>query len=139
MSFEEIEDLIKYYNYYLTKLPVEIHHHSYESICPRHNDVVYLDPPYENTTGQYYGRFDNKKFLGWVNSLANTRWFLSYDGSVGGEDKEHMAPIYRKKFMLPSGQSQIRKVFNGNLNMDVIESLYVGGLGDECPLEPIIL
>lgn len=128
MSLEEVMDQIRYYTYYLNKLSVEIQHHSYESICPGRNDVVYLDPPYENTTGQYYGGFDNKKFLNWVNSLVGTRWFLSYDGSAGGEEQEHAEPVYREKFMLASGQSQIRKVHSDNSGMDVVESLYVGGL-----------
>lgn len=137
MSFEEVKDLIEHYNYYLNKVPVEIHHHSYECICPGNADVVYLDPPYENTFGQYYGGFDNKKFLCWVNSLVNVRWFLSYDGSVGGKEKTHIAPIYREKFVLSSGQSQIRKV-SGSPVVNVTESLYIGGLGEDCPLVPVI-
>jgi DNA adenine methylase len=138
MSFEEVSDTVKYYNYYLTKVAVEIHHHSYESIRPSNRDIVYLDPPYENTTGQYYGGFDNKKFIAWVNSLTNTRWFLSYDGSVDGADQDHTMPVYREKFMLSSGQSQVRKVLNDDPGTSILESLYVGGLGNDCSLESVL-
>jgi len=135
MSPEDACALIKTQNRILKNLPVEIHHHSYEEIRPEKNDVVYLDPPYENTVGMYQGGFDNNKFLDWVNSLTHTRWFLSYDGSVDGKDVVHRAPIYREKQVLYSGQSSFRKVLNEDTNVQVRESLYTGGT--DHPLPPM--
>ena len=42
---------------------------SYEEIKPKERDFIYLDPPYANTKGMYYGTIDYKKFWDWLRSL----------------------------------------------------------------------
>lgn len=36
---------------------------SYECINPSENDLVYLDPPYANTKGMYFGSIENEKLF----------------------------------------------------------------------------
>ena len=139
MSPKRVADQVGVYDELLNNYPVEIHHHSYEEITPKQSDVVYLDPPYENTKSMYNVGFDSPKFLDWVNtSLNGTYWLMSYNGSVDGKDTPHKEPVYREKYMLYSGQSSFRKVLNENPDMRVHESLYVGGVGDEHPLPDVV-
>lgn len=41
-------------------------------------DVVYLDPPYENTAGYQKGGFDHTAFYNWCSSRPYQVWFSSY-------------------------------------------------------------
>ena len=55
-----------YNNYkgeYYGKNNVEFKSCSYENIKPKENDFCYLDPPYANTKGMYYGAIDYTIFF----------------------------------------------------------------------------
>lgn len=91
-------------------------------------DFVYLDPPYFNTKGRYYGRIDFDKFLEYLHSLRDrgVRFALSFDGTRG--DRQYLANVprelYKHYFLLDSGNSTFRKVIDNKVE-GVKESLYI--------------
>ena len=56
---------------------VEISNISYDEYEYQDGDIVYLDPPYENT-GDYGTVFDSQKFYDWCYSRPYQVWFSSY-------------------------------------------------------------
>lgn len=99
---------------------------SYDNINPNNNDFVYLDPPYANTKGMYFGDFDNNCFFDFLKKLK-CDFSLSYDG-VAGEDNfvvEIPKQIYKQHLLIKSGNSSFRRVIGKNKYVDVYESLYL--------------
>lgn len=91
-------------------------------------DFVYLDPPYCNTRGRYYGRIDFGEFVEYLRSLNDrgVRFALSFDGTRG--DRQYLANVprelYKHHFLLDSGNSTFRKVMDNKVE-NVRESLYM--------------
>lgn len=94
----------------------------------RKGDVAYLDPPYFHTKGRYYGTIDFQEFTGFLKLLnqKGVKYLLSYDGRRGEKDYEVKLPesLYRRKVLIPSGNSSFGKVINGKVEQ-VEESLYL--------------
>lgn len=86
--------------------------------------LIYCDPPYENTKGMYFGGFDNKVFITWLNNLK-CNWALSYDGKVNEDKINHVAPNYKRHEYLLSGNSSFRRVIGNSNNSIISESLYL--------------
>ena len=67
----------------LERLPqlerLEITNKSYEDYEYEEGDVVYIDPPYENTKGYNEEEFDHQKFYDWVASREYEVYFSSYE------------------------------------------------------------
>jgi DNA adenine methylase len=92
------------------------------------NDFIYLDPPYFNTHGRYYGTIDYTAFLNYIESLNSKgiQYALSFDG-VRGETNymvDFPKDLYKQHLLLPSGNASFRKVMDGQ-NEQVFESLYL--------------
>jgi len=91
-------------------------------------DLIYLDPPYFNTKGRYYGRIDYTEFLDYLDSLnrRNILFVLSYDGKRGDINYKTPLPssLYKRKFFVKSGNSPFRKVMDKEAEM-VEEALYL--------------
>jgi len=92
------------------------------------DDFIYLDPPYFNTSGVYFGNIDFDNFINYLIDLnnRNIKWGLSYDGIRGENDFIANVPkeIYKRHLMIPSGLSGFNKVLNNKLEQ-VHESLYL--------------
>jgi len=91
-------------------------------------DFVYLDPPYFNTKGRYFGTIDFDRFvdyLGWLNK-KNVKYALSFDGKRGDTDYTVELPggLYKRHLMIPSGNSSFKKVMDKK-SENVFESLYL--------------
>lgn len=56
---------------------IEISNISYDKYEYQDRDIVYLDPPYENTE-DYGGKFNSQKFYDWCYSRPYQVWFSSY-------------------------------------------------------------
>lgn len=56
---------------------IEISNISYDKYEYQEGDIVYLDPPYENTE-DYGEKFDSQKFYDWCYSRPYQVWFSSY-------------------------------------------------------------
>ena len=124
MNPEDVEKLIyKYHNLFNSK-NINFNTSSYEVITAGKNDLIYCDPPYENTKGMYFGGFDNKEFINWLNNLK-CNWALSYDGKVNDIEVEHIAPNYKRKEYLISGNSSFRRVIGTSSDSIISESLYL--------------
>lgn len=114
-----------------------------EFICKPYNevickaiigDLIYMDPPYENTGGMYFcNGFDTNLFWN-VLTTMNTRkvkWLLSYDGITGDDDLTVDIPkLYVRHEYVNSGHSNFKKlksnVTKEKKNKDIVkDSLYI--------------
>jgi len=109
---------------------VEFLHGDYRDTSKNANqkDFVYLDPPYFNTKGRYYGRINFDEFVEYLRLLneRGVKFALSFDGTRG--DWQYLASIprelYKYHFLLDSGNSTFRKVMDSKVER-VRESLYI--------------
>ncbi|GBR75710.1 DNA adenine methylase [Candidatus Termititenax persephonae] len=92
------------------------------------HDFVYLDPPYFNTKGRYYGKIDFNTFFEYLYNLnkKHIKYALSFDGTRGSKNFIFSLPkeLYKRHILLSSGNSSFRKVM-GKINESVRESLYL--------------
>lgn len=109
---------------------VEFHATDYEDTTASASpgDLIYLDPPYFNTTSRYYGSIDYDRFLNFLKDLNDRgiNYALSYDGESGDTDYTVDLPewAYEEHLMLASGNSSFKKVM-GQEVAEVKESLYL--------------
>ena len=110
----------------LNTYKVEFRCCSYEDIVPEKNDFVYLDPPYFNTKGMYYGILDFDVFWNYLRGLS-CQYVLSFDGKSGEVDNTYEVPkdCYSKHEYLCSGNSSFRRLLGKSKNSIVYESVYV--------------
>ena len=91
-------------------------------------DIVYLDPPYFNTKGQYYGKIIHEDFIKYLEELnsKNIKFILSYDGSREAKDYAVSLPkkLYKRHLFLKSGNSPFKKVVDKKIQ-SVKESVYL--------------
>lgn len=104
-------------------------------ICDaKEGDVVYMDPPYENTTGMYFCKELDTKYFWNVLSKLNDRkvkWLLSYDGISGNNDLTADVPnLYIRHEYVNAGHSSFKKLKSKTTkekkNKDIVkDSLYM--------------
>jgi DNA adenine methylase len=110
----------------LNKNNVQFIHTSYEKIKSHKDDVLYLDPPYANTKGMYYGTIDYKEFWEWLKNQEGM-YLLSFDGVTTSEDMTYSVPvdIYDTHEYVYSGNSSFRRVIGTSNKEYISESLYI--------------
>jgi DNA adenine methylase len=123
---DTLDTIIHEWSSLLNKNHVEFVACSFDSITPSKNDFLYLDPPYANTKGMYFGRFDNQKLWEWMGNLP-CKYILSYDGISGTEDNTFQVPtdLYARHEYIKSGNSSFKRVIGKSNDSIVYESLYV--------------
>ena len=115
---------------------IEFVNKSYNDIIcdAKEGDVVYMDPPYENTTGMYFCKELDTKYFWNVLSKLNDRkvkWLLSYDGISGNNDLTVDVPhLYVRHEYVNSGHSSFKKLKSKTTkekkNKDIVkDSLYM--------------
>ena len=121
-----LESVIKEWSLCLNKYDVQFVHCSYEEIKPSPSDFMYLDPPYANTKGMYFGNFDVGKFFEWLGK-SPCRYVFSFDGIAKDLDQTYDVPesLYSKHVYLDSGNSSFRRVIGKSRDTNVFESLYM--------------
>ena len=91
-------------------------------------DFIYFDPPYAGNKQRYTKNLDVEEFFLSLDALnkKGVKWALSFDGKRGSRGFGCPVPksIYKKQFMLNSGNSAVNKVLNGPIE-EVRESLYL--------------
>ncbi|OGF74272.1 DNA adenine methylase [Candidatus Giovannonibacteria bacterium RIFCSPHIGHO2_02_43_16] len=94
----------------------------------RRDDFIYLDPPYFNTRGRYFGTINFEEFLNYLSGLNDKgiKFALSYDGMRA--DKNYIVEIpktlYKRHLLVPFGNSTFKKVQDRKVEK-VYESLYL--------------
>lgn len=123
---ETLEKIIYEWNKLLKDNKVEFITCSYDEINPKQNDFVYLDPPYANTKGMYYGTIDYMKLWDWLRNLP-CKYALSFDGISGKEDNTWNVPtdVYSKHQYLLNGNSSFKRTIGKSNDSIVYESLYL--------------
>ena len=115
----------------LRKYKVEFRHCSYEDIMNdvQEGDLVYMDPPYYNTKGMYYGGIDFQVLFSHLKSLCdrNIRYIMSFDGRSGNVDNTYDVPgdCYTSHTYIKSGNSSFKRTIGKDKNAIVYESLYL--------------
>ena len=92
-------------------------------------DFVFLDPPYGGTKDRYTRTpFDLKAFFSELERLnsVGVNWMLTFDGEAGDRQYSYAPPqdLYRKKFLIHSGNSSFTKVMNSQKD-SIYESVYL--------------
>jgi DNA adenine methylase len=99
---------------------------SYSDITSIDGDFLYLDPPYANTKGMYYGAIDYDNLWHWMVS-QNAEYILSFDGISGEEDNTFSVPkkVYSTHEYILSGNSSFKRTIGKSNDSIVYESLYI--------------
>lgn len=123
---EKFEKIVNQWSYLLNKYNVQFIYQSFEKINPTKNDLIYLDPPYANTKGMYFGGFDNTVLFAFLGGLE-CDWLLSYDGVAGSDNLIANVPesLYKKHLLIESGNSSFRRVIGKDKHCNIKESLYL--------------
>ena len=91
-------------------------------------DFVYLDPPYFNTAGQYYGRIIHGEFLDYLERLNSSgiKFALSFDGLRGSKEffVDIPSSLFKRHILIDAGNSPFKKVMDREVE-PVKESLYL--------------
>ncbi len=97
-----------------------------KKITPK--DFVYLDPPYFNTVGRYYGKIIHDDFIDYLEELnsKNIKFALSFDGQRGTKKYSGNLPkkLFKRHLLLESGNSSFKKVMDKQIE-SVKESIYL--------------
>lgn len=123
---ETLKNTIAEWSELLNKYHVQFIHQSYENIHSDGGDLIYIDPPYVNTKGMYYGVINYENLWNWLRS-QNGIYLLSFDGTTSSEDMTYDVPsdIYTTHEYLYSGNSSFRRVIGKSNSEYVRESLYI--------------
>ena len=130
---DKLQDVIAEWSYILNNRNVKFNHCSFDVCEPKELDFMYLDPPYANTKGMYFGDFDVDNFFRWLQKI-NCSWALSFDGVVhsinSSNDFTYNVPkdIYDEHIYIKSGNSSFRRTIGKSSNSVVYESLYLKGI-----------
>lgn len=105
---------------------VEFIHRSFDEITTNEKDFLYLDPPYANTKGMYYGTIDYTNLWEWLRKQKGG-YMLSFDGKTTNTNSTYAVPddLYTKHSYLESGNSSFRRVIGKSNSEYVFESLYI--------------
>lgn len=128
---ELLKPILTEWSVKLRKNNVEFVHRSYEEILGevKEGDFIYMDPPYFNTKGMYFGGIDFESFFVFLENVSkmNVRFALSFDGKSGDIDNTYSIPenCYRRHFYIKSGNSSFKRTIGKDKNAIVYESLYL--------------
>ena len=127
MHPDSVEEIVLKYSELMYNKKVNFYNLSYDLLSLinySNDDLIYCDPPYQNTKGMYFNNFNNKEFMIWLNTL-NCKWLLSYDGKINNEEVNHVAPNYKRHEYILSGNSSFRRVVGNSTDSIISESLYL--------------
>lgn len=123
---DTLDKIISQWSQVLNEKNVHFIHRSYNEIKANDNDFIYLDPPYANTKGMYYGTIEYEELWDWMRSQSCS-YMMSFDGKTSSIDITYDVPkdIYDTHEYLYSGNSSFRRVIGTSNSEYVSESLYI--------------
>lgn len=123
---ETFKGIVFQWSEVLNKYNVQFIHRGYDEIQAGENDFIYLDPPYANTKGMYYGAIEYDKLWDWMRNQPCS-YMLSFDGKTSTIDITYDVPtdVYDEHEYLYSGNSSFRRVIGTSNKEYVSESLYI--------------
>lgn len=124
---KRLKNIINEWSEILNKNNVIFKTASFEDIIPLNKeDFLYLDPPYANTKGMYFGNFNNKKLFEYMETVK-CPYILSYDGISGNIDNTYEIPknIYDVHLYIKSGNSSFKRTIGKTKDSIVYESIYI--------------
>ena len=98
----------------------------YREISTETGDLIYLDPPYLNEDGQYYGgMIDFPEFFGWLRGQRGD-FLLSLNGCLGDMDRTVAVPgdLYDEHLLIDNGVSTFDRLL-GQAAPPMTDSLYI--------------
>lgn len=115
----------------LNERNVEFLCRSYEDVSCTENDFIYMDPPYANTKGMYFGGFDVNAFYEFLKTI-HCYYMFSFNGKSGDVDNTVDVPkhIYDNHLYIMSGNSSFKRVMGNSNDSIVYESLYLKNKGN---------
>ena len=123
MHPNKIKEIITDVNSLLIKYNVQFYNKSYNEVLNEapENSVIYLDPPYYESFGMYYGKFDFREFNENISKYANKhrKVIISFDEKPVDEID---FSLYNK-YKIYNGKSGFKKLHKEDSK--VFESLYV--------------
>lgn len=78
-SIERVQSLDAFQRFNLSRVAIETTNDSYLDYVHKEGDVVYCDPPYEDTWCGGYGGFNNEEFYKWVETRDYPVYFSTYE------------------------------------------------------------
>lgn len=124
---QRLKNIINEWSDVLNKNNVIFKTSSFEEIIPSDKkDFLYLDPPYANTKGMYFGYFNNEKLFNYLENVKCS-YILSYDGISGNVDNTYEIPknVYDQHLYIKSGNSSFKRTIGKSKNSIVYESIYI--------------
>lgn len=123
---DTLDKIISQWSQVLNEKNVHFIHRSYEDIQANDNDFIYLDPPYANTKGMYYGTIGYEELWDWMRTQPCS-YMMSFDGKTSSIDITYDVPkdVYDTHEYLYSGNSSFRRVIGTSNSEYVSESLYI--------------
>lgn len=123
---ESLDKILNEWSKLLNDNNVEFRCCSYKDIKSCNGDLLYLDPPYANTKGMYFGGLNTDEFFIWLKE-QDGYYLLSYDGKSGDIDNTYDVPkdLYSEHIYLKSGNSSFKRTIGNSKNSIVYESLYL--------------
>jgi DNA adenine methylase len=108
----------------LNSKSVSFYQQDYSNISSGTNDVLYLDPPYANTKGLYYGCLNYNEFWNWIRKQRGF-YVFSFDGVTSYNDNTFAVPnyIYTEHIYMSKSISGFKKMHQEQEY--VRESLYI--------------
>ena len=121
---DELKKIIYQWSNLLNENSVEFICQDYKNINSSEKDLIYLDPPYFNTKGMYYGQINYEELWEFL-SIQKSTYVLSFDGKTGKKDMTYEVPnhLYDAHDYIYNGISGFGKIHKKQEY--VSESLYV--------------
>lgn len=108
----------------LSNVDIVFTNENYCNFNPNENDYMFLDPPYANTKGMYFGTINYEEFWQWLRE-RKCNYALTFDGKRDEIDNTYAIPkdLYSKHIYLDGKISGFKKL-HSDVNY-VKESLYI--------------